>query len=323
MRIEQFQGLIVSYTYLKFVKRLIMKNTKKKLRNSILPLIIISKICGFLPVSIKITEAKSSEISIISVIHGLINLSLVFYRAVELYSGLNFGKNYIQDLTLMVFPIINIIACSSILINAKTFSKVLNNLFSYSIFIKSNRLYKIIFFIVLLEIFIYQILLNYYVLKNAIRFIDFTDWKYLLQILSDLIVANFLALGNIWFGNILLFLCIVLKKIHGDLDKLEPVKYLKDNRIKQLDLSSLILLRKDVFDTCEDVNDCFGMFSAAYAVYVMIHLALASMYFLFFRFEIDVTLAWMTNLFLQMYLVLFAIEKLIREVRLVTFKIYS
>lgn len=104
MRIEQFQGLIVSYTYLKFVKRLIMKNTKKKLRNSILPLIIISKICGFLPVSIKITEAKSSEISIISVIHGLINLSLVFYRAVELYSGLKFWKKLYSRTNPYGFP---------------------------------------------------------------------------------------------------------------------------------------------------------------------------------------------------------------------------
>lgn len=303
------------------------------LLSAIRPLIFLSKIFGMCPVNFDISEKQIFTVSKLKIIHGfsLIMFSLICIPFINFEMAFHGFWRLVFTGIQISCPIIFLAGCGSFICKSKLFAKILNKIFSYSS-LMNHRLSFLIFWAIITEITISQIILNYYFIIWVVEDPSW-DYKPILDKISKYFIFNSLLIVNIWLANLLLFLFKVLEKINADLKSSNYEKHvckgkykfvcslrskeweLTDENEKKNSLGDIIDLFNDVCDTCKMLNDCFGMTEMINTVFMKI-LFIFTFYELT-AFDVDKgsSLFWALLHFMEFYLVLSSFELVRKEVK--------
>lgn len=307
---------------------------KDLLRNSLKPLILTSRICGVFPLQLKNSQNKTYSVSKVGIIHGIANILLMVYIFRHIFEHPH-ASSYSQFFVMVSttsLPLLTIIIAISFICRAKLFCRAINDVFNYSVMIKSNTFFVNVSRFLIIIFVINEIILLQNGGLNVIK--NFSDFIQLFTFIIYHIYQNLVICLNFWFFVIMKILRETFKEINneiGDVDRMLSKKY---NLLFELGISSrrnqfgrvnneegeilwITDLYRRVCDTCGVVNKCFGIPSAAHTVYVMIYLSVGVYDMMENQESGPILYLWIYLIvlfaFLE-YLVLFSCQRLVKEV---------
>lgn len=317
------------------VLAIIAMDEKLRLKNSIMPLIIASKIFGVFPIKLKISDRSPISVSIFGIIHSIFSIILILYFWVRIYNSVSgdntSGLSFFLLAGVTIPPINAAVITISFICHIQHFSVALKNIFEFSPIIKSDnffrRIYRFLIFILVLT-FIFPLCCEGSVIIKKIQNFNYIS-AFVLTISINFF--NNIVIVNLWFFVILIILFKMFNEINDEIGNLNamfgedenllfefwhkyPKNYFLRNCARSKELCWLIDLYGNICDTCNVANKCFGLSVAAFTVYIVFDLAIGSLFIV--NFSVGFC-QWRYNLIifgLVEYLVLYACQSIVNEV---------
>lgn len=300
-------------------------DNQHRLLSSLRPFLAFSRILGMRPINIKITEAKIAQISKFGILHSILIISLLslFHIFVPLRLKGDEFTIIVQDFGVQLYNLIFTIVCSSFIIRCKTLIVIVNNIFKYSVLINDESFHKRIYWLLISEIIIYQIIILAGCLSDLFSQdeYDITLKEVAVLVILIYLEKNIFYIVNLWIGNCLLYTCKIFKELNNRLEKMESSDlFLNRKRISrwngtEFDFATFLSVYNNMCDHCLLMNRCFGMPMMCFSIIVMAHFITYFYHLIVFQNDFFVSAPWMIQAAVQEYIVLFSFEEVTKEVR--------
>lgn len=308
-------------------------DNRKIFKFSILPITIPSNLLGIFPISIKITDTGSVKVSKFKVFYGFCISSFLsgfaFYRL--LITKSRGAESLIYKFTTIAYPIITFTAFWFFLCRAKSMSKLLEDVFSYLKFLRGNKKsYSFIFWILLGQmLYLLIVMALYYVRLYIVWPIMYSKPFLILDRVCEMGIFFAIPLLSLQQANLLFFIHKVFAFLNQELKSLDPGKiftprskfdlmkgkYQKIHAGSNHDLEFIADLYEKICKTCEILNFVFGAPASASAAHTLIQTVITLYYFLLNKSDVYVAILRITTVNLELWILLFACEHVVNEVR--------
>jgi len=308
-------------------------DTREVFCQSLKPTAIICSIFGIFPISFTHSSAKVSKLKVFyglclsALVTGSLSYCLLFF----IPSG---AENIIFKFAGVTYPIMTIGGCWVYLFQAKSTSKLMNDIFLYSKFVKNYKFFSKINWILLGQLIILISLALSFPLRSIALYPEIlSDLTQIFYTILDLLLNVLITLLTFLQTNFLFFMYKVFHFFNCDLAGIIPSrmfvpsrnydfvlennvkKYQKNSGRNHVDVEALTLLHEKIYETCKTLNSVFGATASASAAYTLIQTVFSLYYLVASSVDFVCTILKIVLVVLELWMLCFACEVVVNEVR--------